>query len=270
MINTSTLPATLALKLVTSKRASFETSIRQDVVNAREIKAFEERIGAITSVEDLVKDYEVYAFVMKAHGLENQMFGKAMMKKVLVSDPDEKGALVNRLTDKRFRDIRNALEFGKDGSAPAKFQDADWRRGLVETYVSQKLMESQLEHNEPVGIVLHVQAKAAGISSWYNVLSDTKVQDFFYTALGLPESLKTTDVDKQAATLAKRFDLEKLKDPAELDKLIRRYTAMASVNAASGGSSDPIVQLVSGAGSTSFSTINLSGLTALKAGKYSV
>ncbi|RRH75771.1 DUF1217 domain-containing protein [Falsigemmobacter faecalis] len=269
MINTSSLPATLALKLVTTKRESFETSIRKDVVNAREIKAFEERIASISSVEDLVKDYEVYAFVMKAHGLENQIFGKAMMKKVLVSDPAEKGALVNRLTDKRFRDIRNALEFGSDGSAPEKFQDPDWRSGLVQKYVSHKLVESQLESNAPVGIALHMQTKAPTITSWFNVLSDTKAQDFFYTALGLPESLKTTDVDKQAATLAKRFDLEKLKDPAELDKLIRRYTALAQVGSSGGGSSNPIVQLVSGGGGNSLTSINLSGLTALRAGKYS-
>ena len=269
MINTSSLPAALALKLVTSKRESFEASIRKDVVNAREIKAFEERIASITSVDDLVKDYQVYAFVMKAHGLENQMFGKAMMKKVLVSDPAEKGALVNRLTDKRFREIRNTLEFGSDGSAPAKFKDPDWRKALVDTYVTQKLMELQLEQNEPVGVVLHMQRKAPGITSWYNVLADTKAQDFFYTALGLPQSLKTSDVDKQAATLAKRFDLEKLQDPAELSKLISRYTALAGSGTASSGSSNPIVQLVSGGGGTNITSINLSGLTALRAGKYS-
>ena len=56
---------------------------------------------------------------MKAYNLEDQIFGKAMMEKVLKSDISDSSALVNRLTDSRFKEFHKAmprlgLEVSKD------------------------------------------------------------------------------------------------------------------------------------------------------------
>ena len=53
----------------------------------REIETFHARIGQIGSVDELVKDHQVYSFVMKAFGLEKEIFAKAMMKRILTADP---------------------------------------------------------------------------------------------------------------------------------------------------------------------------------------
>lgn len=271
MISTTGLPASLALKLVSGKRETFEAAIEKQPMNAREISAFRERISGITSVDDLVGDYEVYAFAMKAFGLEDQMFGKAMMKKVLVADADDRSSLINRLTDKRFLEIRKTFDFDAEGKAPAQFSDPEWVEGMVKRYVDQKLVESQLEQNEIVGMALHARNKAGSVKNWFNVLADPKLQTFFYTALGIPDGVKGSSVDAQAAMLEKRFDLEKLKDPQELERLVTRYSALAEAKAAQANlSSNPILQLVSGAGTgPSVVAINLSGLSMLKGGRYS-
>lgn len=305
MISTAGLSATLGLKLLETKRESFETSVEKNVLNKREIEAFRSRIGKIETVDDLVKDYEVYSFVMKTFDLEDQMFGKAMMKKVLTADPTASDSLVKKLTDARFREINSAMGFGEANAPekvlktrlelqidpdtldekevevsyweevelspqPHRFTDSKWIESMVDRYVDQQIINNQLDSNPIVGNVLHVQAKAEKVSSWYNVLADTKMRSFFYTALGLPESMGSSDIDRQVKTLQSKFDIKTLNEPGVLEKLTKRYVAIAEANAAQANlTSNPILQLFgNSAGQQSITSINLSGLQALKASKY--
>ena len=272
MISTSGLPAGFALKLIERSRDSFEESIQRDPANKREISAFRERIGQITTAEQLVNDFEVYSFVMKAYDLENQIYGKAMMKKVLSSNSEEKGSLVNKMTDTRFKDLYRAMGFTEAGTANTNTKDPEWVEAMVDRYIEQKLINGQLETNTPVGTALHAEARAPKLTNWYTVLADTKLQDFFYTALNLPDALKTSDIDVQAATLKKKLDLETLSDPKVMDRLISRYTAIAEAKAAQASlSSNPILQLFNknrDSGQRAIIGISLDGLSSLRRGKY--
>ena len=279
MISTSGLPSALGLKLIESKRADFEASIEKNRLNAKEIEAFRSRISQITSPKELVEDREVYSFVMKAYDLEDQIFGKAMMRKLLDSDPNDKTSLINKMTKSSFREMFNDLGFGaakdknKDGTSvqyqPAKFLDSTWVEEMVDRYVNTKLINSELENNEFVGTALYVQSKAAKVTSWYTVLGDEKLQNFFYNALGMPEGMASTDIDAQVATLKKKFDLSTLNDPGVLEKMTRRYIAISEAKAASANlSSNPILQLFSNNGQQAITSINLEGWSAIKANKY--
>ncbi len=44
--------------------------------------------------------------------------------------------------------------------------------------------------------------------------------------LGLPDSFATADIDKQAAMIEKRIDLEDFKDAEKLEKFLTRFTSM--------------------------------------------
>ena len=279
MISTSGLPTALGLKLIESKRADFQASIQKNHLNAKEIEAFRSRISSITSPKELVEDREVYQFVMKAYDLEDQIFGKAMMRKLLESDPSDKSSLINRMTKSTFREMYNDLGFGAAQSVdeagktvqnqPAKFSDPDWIEEMVDRYVNMKLINSELENNEFVGTALYAQAKAGKISSWYTILGDKKLQSFFYNALGMPEGMANTDIDAQVNTLKKKFDLSTLSDPAVMEKLTRRYIAISEAKASAANlSSNPILQLFSNNGQQAITSINLEGWSALKANKY--
>lgn len=293
MITTSGLPANLALKTINSKRELFEASIEKNTVNAREIKAFRERIGSIDSPEALVADYEVYSFVMKAFDLESHIFGKAMIKRVLGASPDDKGSTTSKMTDSRFKELSRAMKFyapaspedpqaaGAEGSdlvigadAAAKsyvkypqFQDPAWIDAMVDRYVGQKLINSELENNETVGTVLHFEKKASSISSWYGVLSDTKLRDFFYGALGLPD-MRASDLDRQVKVLSSKFDLATLDDPKVRQKLTSRYTAINEAKKAQQNiSSNPVLQLFTSSNSA-ITSISLDGLSLLNRYRY--
>lgn len=186
MIPTSGLPAPLALKLIDRSRDRFEDAIQRDVQNAREIAAFRERVGGIQTVEDLVGDYEVYSFVMKAFDLEDQIFGKGMMRKILSSDSAEKGSLINKMTDNRFKSLHKAMGFTDGGQANPNTTDPEWVESMVLRYTEQKLINAQGAENALVGTVLHMRQKAPTLTTWYAVLGDKKMQDFFFTASACP------------------------------------------------------------------------------------
>ena len=55
---------------------------------------------------------------------------------------------------------------------------------------------------------------------------DKALTKVVYTALGIPQSVATADIDKQAALLEKRLDMEDFADPALRATFLERFTAM--------------------------------------------
>ena len=270
MISTSGMSPLLALKLINRERETFEKSVRNDALAKREITAFRERIGSIGSVDELMKDREVFGFVMKAYGLEDQIYAKAMMKKILTSDPTDKTSLVSRLTNADYKRINAAMEFGTDGKAkPGHFADQDWVDSLVDRFVGQRIIDKQNEESPTVGSALDFMRNVSTFTNWYKVLADKDAYTVVRTALGLPESLATADIDAQERTLARKMDIADLQDPEKLDKFIRKYAAIAGANeAASQAGSSGILSLFSNSsynyGNWSPVTIDISGVSALK------
>ncbi len=230
MISTRGLAPLAALALIERQGAKFVDAVRNEPTSRREIAAFRARVGEIGSVDDLVKDHAVYSFAMKAFGLENQIYAKAMMKKILTADPLDKKSLVNRLTDPRYKEINKVLGFDPDGTVGRPdFGSAAWTTALVERFVSQKMIDGQMEENPAVGIALDFERKAKGLTSWFKVLADPKMATFIRTAFGLPDSISQGSIDGQARLLEQRMKIGELQDPQVRKKLVRQFAAIAGV-----------------------------------------
>lgn len=228
VLSISGLNSQLALTLIDSTRDRQLETLRGEPQHARAAETFRERIAGITSPKEFVQDFEVYSFVMRAFDLEDQIFGKGMIRKILESDPTDQTSLVNRLTDARFGELHAALGFTTGlGAQSPDFSNTAWQDGIVEQYFERAFTKGYAEQNETVGTVLEFREKFVGLNSWYDVLKDTDLTEFFQTALNLPSELSGLDVDKQAEILADKYDLSKLADPAERDRLITRYVAIS-------------------------------------------
>ena len=124
VISVSGLTSQAALNLIDRTRDTQMTTLRNEAQPNRAAEVFRDRIASISSPEELVKDFEVYSFVMNAYDLEDHIFGRGMMRKILESDPSDDSALVNRLSDARFSEIHDALGFTLPGGgqvAPSRF-----------------------------------------------------------------------------------------------------------------------------------------------------
>ncbi|WP_026790451.1 DUF1217 domain-containing protein [Pleomorphomonas oryzae] len=87
------------------------TAAQPDVKRASEY--YKENIGKVTSVDEFLGDQRLYAYAMKAYGLEDMTYAKAFMRKVLDSDLSNAASFANKLVDKRYQDFAKAFSFLK-------------------------------------------------------------------------------------------------------------------------------------------------------------
>lgn len=224
------LGSQLALNFIDSTKDRQMEILRNEPRNQREAEAFKERIASISSPEEFVQDYEVYSFVMKAFDLEDQIFGRGMIRKVLESDPSDETSLVNRLTNSSLGELHGALGFTTAaGPQSPDFTNAEWQQGIIDRYYETVFLNENAEQNATVGTVLELRAKVGEIDSWIDVLKDREIGEFFRTALGLPSEMARLEIEQQERIFENRFDIEKLKDPEEVESLITRYVAISDV-----------------------------------------
>jgi len=222
----------LALKLVDQTSANQKATIRSSGQHKRAIDAFGKGAGSVTTAAEFVKNYDVYTFTMRAFNLEDQIFGKALIRKILESDITKPNALINRLTDPRFRELYKALNFTTTatGARQSSLTTAAFQTTTVDKYVTRMFINEETKVNPTVGNVLDFREKVAGIKTWYDVLKDANLTKFVKTALGLPSSLSGLAIDKQITILSKKFDITKMANPVETNKLIGKYLLFSDMN----------------------------------------
>ena len=241
MISINGLGSPTALRLIDATRDRQIALMRDEPTNQRAEQAFRERIGQITTPKELIEDFEVYSFVMRAFDLEDQIFGKGLMRKVLESDPVDEASLLNRLTDPRFRELHLSLGFTtEEGAQVPDFSGVAFQNAVVGRFYNRQFINQNDEQNSTVGTVLEFREKVETIDSWFDVLKDKKLTNFFRVALSLPTEISGLDLDVQKKLFEEKFDLADLADPAERERLITRYTAISDVINPQGFSSNNI------------------------------
>ncbi len=243
VIGTSTQ---LGLRIADATRDAQVTAIRDSAEHSRSIATFRDRISEIRNVDDLLADRRLYVFVMKAFNLEDQIFGKAMIRKILESDPTKPESLVRRLTDPRFMELHKGLGFGPGGEGNTSVMERAWQDGIVARYVERQFINGQAEKSETVGNVLEFRQKAEKVKTWFDILKDPMMGKFMRTALGMPEAVVGLDVDRQAALFAKKYDIEKLQNPEERARLERLYAIITDARDTSRIGQNAAVQILSG------------------------
>jgi hypothetical protein len=137
---------------------------------------------------------------------------------------DDPNSFANRLADTRYKDMVATFNFVRQGELTTVFERT--RQGTVDRYMRQTLEEDAGGTNEGVRLALYFERKASGVTSPYGLLADPALLKVVQTALALPASMSLQSIEKQAATLEKRLDIEDLKDPAKVKSLLTRFTAL--------------------------------------------
>jgi predicted peroxiredoxin len=185
-------------------------------------------ITKVKSVDDLMSNSRLYTYALAAYGLDSATEDKDLIKQVLqskVSDPD---SVANKQTNPAYAGLALAFNFEANGENATTINPA--QQPTVDKYLRQTLEEDAGQTNEGVRLALYFQRKAPDITSWYDVLADTALASVVRTALGLPDSFATADIDKQAQLFEQKLDLTDFTDPAKLTKFLTRFTSMYEIN----------------------------------------
>lgn len=219
------LPALTVYKLEKAKGDNATESLARNANIQRDIEYFDENIGKVTSVDDLFADYKLMSFVLHAVdlGTEIQFSGRA--KRALSEPMDDPDALMNRLTDKRFKNAARILELGENGVSTLKKPETIAE--LKELYVKMKYDDELRRTTPEVSYANYFEKNASGIESYYEILGDAQFREVVTKALGLPKEIAYQDIDAQAAAIERRLSLDDLKNPEFVEKFTQRYLILA-------------------------------------------
>lgn len=207
---------------------------------ADDLAKFREAIVEITSIEELFEHEHLLPFVAYAFELEDYADRLDLLKDVLAGGVDDPESLAHTLDDGKLLDFATAFNFNKYGEATTTHTP---EKAAIEKYMRQTLEEDAGSQNEGVRLALYFERKIGSITSPYQILADPALAQVVRTALGLPDSIAQADIDRQAALIKDRLDLEKLQDPDEMAKFITRFTTMWEITKGSSGANSPLLQL---------------------------
>jgi hypothetical protein len=221
-----------------------------------------QHIGDVKSVDDFLKDTRLFKYAMNAFGLGDLAYAKGMMRKVLTEGVTDSKSFANRLNDSRFVKFATVFNFKDNGEATTSTTAA--QQGVVDNYVRQALETSAGDDNEGVRLALYFQRAAPTVKTAYGLLGDAALWKVVKTVFGFPDAMANADIEKQAAAVTARFNLSDLQDPAKLQHLIQRFTAMwdATENTAA----SPILSLFDTSSQAGISSDLLATLASLKHG----
>lgn len=223
MINTIT-----QVQLVRNNMDRSIQTVASDPMVERQTEYYRENISDIKSIDEFLSNDRIYRYAMTAMGLEDMIYAKAFMRKVLEEGISKSDSFANQLTDQRYQKFAETFNFASHGEATTAFRRT--QEGIVDKFHRQTLEIRQGEQNNGVRLALYFERQASTIQNAYNILADRALAETVYTALGLPDSFAMTDIDKQAAYFDKHLDYEKLSsDPEHLAEFLDRFSALYDV-----------------------------------------
>lgn len=219
----------------------------------RTTDTFRERIGSITTAEDLIADRQLLSVALGAFGLDEDIDNKFFIRKVLEDGTVDPDALANKLSDTRYADLSEAFGFG-DLAFPRTglsfFADE-----IIGRYETQQFQKAVGEQNNDMRLALNLAPALSDVVSgnstndgqWFGVMGNAPLRELFQTALGFPSSFAAIDLDTQLEQFKSRaqstFGTDQISDlesPENQEKLIRLYMLRSETDASLSNSSASI------------------------------
>ena len=220
-----------------------KNTFNQSSVIDREVSTFERKIRNISTVSDMVNDYDVLKVALGAYGLQDDIRNKVFIQRVIEDGTSDPSALANRLADPRYKRFSEAIggNFGAPGvglgeefisSIVSKYRDLQF-----ETEVGNQNDDMRLALNLKREISLLASEDRTADSKWFGVMGLPPVRQVFEVALGLPETFSSLDLDRQLETFRKRSEsilgaseIDAFADSENLDTLIENFFVRKSVS----------------------------------------
>lgn len=239
MVSTYATSTFTSFKLINRDIDKSIARTQSDPVVARETEYYKENISSIKTVEDFVGNYRIFNYAMKAFGLEDMAYAKAYMRKVLEGGVEDKDSFANRLNDDRFVNFAKTFNFATSGEATTS--SVDVVQPVVDKYLRQTLEENAGNEDQGVRLALYFERAAPDVKSAYGILADSALTEVVKTVFNLPSEMSSADIEFQRKMIENVLDIEDLKDPEKLEKMIQRFTVMW--DATNNVSTSPVLSL---------------------------
>ena len=173
-------------------------------------------IANVTSVDDVMKDNRLVAFIISAFGLPSDTSG-TLLRQVLTSDASDPKSLANQLTNPAYAAVTKAFNFATDGSLkPLPLQTDDQVRDTVALFTARHTSDSAAMDAATAYYRSHIGA----IKTVAALEADTQLLAYVKTAYGV-----TTETD---AAIADVLEADSASPSGVLTTTAASYLAAAS------------------------------------------
>jgi len=202
----------------------------------RDAAYFRANIQSVTSAEALVKDRRLLSVALTAFGLQDDLPNRAFIQKVLESSHKEEGSFVNRLADKRYKQLNQAFGFGDTYMSWNRFDGFSDK--ILGSFKDRSFEIAVGAQSDSMRLALGLGRDLAALAGedttektkWYTILGTPSLRRVFETAFLLPSGFGALDIDRQVEILQGRTEkltgsktIGQFKDPDKTEALIRRF-----------------------------------------------
>ncbi|MDD1517056.1 MULTISPECIES: DUF1217 domain-containing protein [Bradyrhizobium] len=237
------------------KQASPQEQAAVRAQAAKDATSYREAVADIDSVSDLLANRKMVDFILVAKGLDPKKVSTDHLKEIFASDLNDPKSFANTESDPRFAEIAASFNFDSKGNVARLSlmgpQKQDQFRETQASYIRQSLEQQQGDTNPGVRLALYFQRKAGEITSAYDILADKALSEVFRTTFNLPDSMAAMPIDQQAKFVDRFMKIKDLSDPAKVEKLLGRFSAMYDVknSQSTGQAQSPLLDLFQGSSS---------------------
>ncbi|OCW57902.1 DUF1217 domain-containing protein [Hoeflea olei] len=161
-----------------------------DPIVSREQQYYRENIGSIKTVDDFLADGRIYAYAMKAYGLEDMAYAKAFIRKVLESDLTDTSSFANRLSDTKYRQLAAAFDFGATVTSEI-VQTTSQIDHLIEAYTQTIADNDSILRQETA----YFSSVAPTFTKVDDLLTNTRARDYVFNTFGIdPDTFDYTTI----------------------------------------------------------------------------
>ncbi|MBU2992392.1 DUF1217 domain-containing protein [Octadecabacter sp. 1_MG-2023] len=236
-----------------SQRAVFNESAT--VVRATD--NFREKIGEITTAEDLVNDRELLGVALGAFGLDDDIDNTFFIKKILEEGTEDSDSLANKLSDSRYAAFSEAFGFGTLGDLP-KTSLSYFADDIIDRYeakqfeaaVGEQDNDMRLAMNAETAIADVIEASSTNDGQWFGMMGNAALRSVFDTAFGFSDSFAALDLDQQLEQFQSRakatFGTDQFSELASAEnqeKMTRLYMLRTEIEANSAMTSGASIAL---------------------------
>jgi hypothetical protein len=152
--------------------------VASQATTKRDIDYYNDNIGKVKTVDDLMGNYRLYNYAVKANGLDDMAYAKAFMKKVLESDLSDPDSFANSLSDQRYKDFAASFNFGTPANDVQSNAQEEELIGLYKQSYDDEETSAQTE-------TTYYNDKIDKITKVDDLLNDNRLTDYVLKANGV-------------------------------------------------------------------------------------
>jgi hypothetical protein len=216
----------------------------QSLSNSPQVKADRsyliEKFSEPVTSEAFLNNKRLLRVALTAFDLGGEEWKRGFIDKVLKEAADPESTFLARLNNPKYTAFANAFKpvNGKISVAPEQLDKiaAEFNKSTFEAAVGNVDDSMRLALNFESDIAGLVGKSSSEEAILYRLLGDVPVRTVLETSLNLPTDIRKLPIEKQADLLKTGLqklginDVKDIADPAQVDRLIKRFHAIQTVN----------------------------------------